>query len=56
MPYLPLLAARAQAQLVEWHQGITTIDGSPPPQPLQGHRVASRVSHRFSLLITLSIS
>ena len=37
MHYLPLLAALAQAQPVEWPQGITTIDGSPPPQPLQGY-------------------
>ena len=37
MHYLPLLAALAQAQPVEWPQGITTIDGSPPPQPLPGY-------------------
>ena len=35
--FLPLLAAQAQAKLVEWRQGITTIDGSPPPHPLQGY-------------------
>ena len=38
MLLLPLLlAAQAQAQLVEWPQGITTIDGSPAPHPLQGY-------------------